>query len=158
MIKLSLKPDGVWFNGDHPIFDQTEIGSFDIEDRKVLSFFIAPVHPDELDALRKKHTTVTHQTTFINRQRVSAPVEQLDADKLFEDTIDRIVKNWKGFGDENGNEHPCDRDTKIAVARAYSSLASAWIICSRDTQAEIDRQQRESEKNLPTSPKDISGE
>lgn len=179
MIKFRKEVKPVWITGALVDFDNTEIGAFDLEERKSIKFNINPFLPGKARELRDKNTKKifiddvarmlsTHKGVNRSPQNKKAIEEALrlagigvreesDTEGYNHDVIDEVIVEWEGISNEEGIVIPCIRQNKIAlfVDGGYTSIGLRLIdiaanLATRHELYESDKQRGE-EKNLQSS-------
>lgn len=158
-LRFKTKAEPVWVRGDHKVFDATEIGYYSTSERESISFYIYPLTRQLLEDVRKDNTRIDHEVVVVDGRRKIEKIEEVDEDKINDDLLDRILVDWKGILDEDGNEIKCTKQNKLMILQGYPLLAGAWLECSRQIISRYDEFiQKDKEKTLKNSKTSSSGE
>lgn len=171
-IKFKLNLEPVWVGGDHSYFDNTELAAYTKEQRARLQMLIAPYTPVVRERIQDEHMVVVsgpedsakkiaEELDEEQAERIvklfyalggMAEKKEPDKEAIQEATLLYVVREIKGFYDENGIAiEGTLENLKILFNEAYPKMGGAVMVVSRDLLAKHELFMRKSEKNLQTS-------
>ncbi len=171
-IKFKLNLEPVWVKGDHSYFDNTELAAYTKEQRARLQMLIAPYTPVVRERIQDEHMVVVsgpedsakkiaEELDEEQAERIvklfyalggMAEKKEPDKEAIQEATLLYVVREIKGFYDENGIAiEGTLENLKILFNEAYPKMGGAVMVVSRDLLAKHELFMRKSEKNLQTS-------
>ena len=150
MIKFKLTPEPVWVSAANKVFDDSEIGSYPIEERKKVKFKIYPLTPKLIREVGKERLSAENTDELIEE------TENLGAqDELW----DKILLDWRGVLDENGNLISCNRKNKLAlVDGGYPKLGVCILRIATELMSKFEKYKKEEEENLKNFSNGMSGD
>jgi len=159
MIKFKTTPEAVWVAGDHPAFDESEIGHFEKKQRAKLAFLISPMTPKLVSEVNDANLKRETKTTFQGGRRQTEIKEEPDKEKANDDLIDRIVGDWRGIVGENDKEMQCTRENKLSlINNGYPGLGVAWVTIAREIMSRFDELKESESKNFESSQNGSKGD
>ena len=152
MIKFKTTPEAVWISADHPIFDQSEIGSFPKEEREKVRFKIFPLTVKLLQELKAKHSRGAKYVLLNSADNKESDEDIFESPEYRRDLVDKILLDWEGVPDEQGKGLECSSKNKIALFEGgYPGLGLCVVKAARLIMSRFDELREQSEKNLETS-------
>ena len=151
-LKLTLDSKPVWVKGSSPHFDDSELAIFSQEQRDEIEFLIAPLTGKLVDEVRGETTETKTETVFRSGKRNTERKEQTDWKAYNETMVHRLLQDWKGIEDDDGNLMPCNNENREKFADIYGGIVSGVVSAARWVTIESQRDQEDAEKNLKGSP------
>lgn len=148
-IAINLKPQPVWFCADDELFDATELAmSYSKEERACLKFLIRPALRDVVQQTLEKHTERKRTARFVQGRREFVDEDKVDQAGFVDDMTDHLIMDWDGLIDEDsGQQLPCNRENKLALANSYPRLGAAFLEASNWVAARARADRSSVEKN-----------